>query len=402
MMKIPSRLLSLVLLCSTAHAAPGPALLPRPSAPFAQDTDDEGLFGEVQESIAAEIERGAYRGAVALIEAGGERLLETAQGIQNVAGERPMTMDTIFRIYSMSKPITVAAAMLLVDEGKLSLDAPVSKYLPAFKDLTVGIERAPLEREMSVRDLMRHTSGLTYGIFATSAVDTLVEEADVLNPNKTLADMVAALAKLPLKHQPGRTFEYGLSIDVLGRVVEVIAQKPFAEFLDERLFVPLGMQDTGFYVKPDQIERLADLNSRVGGQLKAAPEGPGTTHLPALHSGGGGLFSTAEDYLAFATMLLHDGEHAGQQILSRTSTRMMRSNQMAGISAFSFGLGGSVINTPSQVGPAQGSYSWGGLAGTHFWIDPQEDLISIFMIQNMAESAHAERFMRLAYKCIGR
>lgn len=388
------------LLALSLSLLPGCATL-QPASAGAQA--DQGLFGELEADLKARVSAGVFHGVVATVEVEGQPLLQTVQGLQNRAGQRPMALDTIFRIYSMTKPVTVVAALILMEEGKLALDDPVREYLPAFEALRVGLERAPLEREMTIRNLMCHTSGLTYGIFAQSPVDTLVAKADLLNPDSTLEQMVQKLSALPLKSQPGSSFEYSLSIDVLGRVVEVVSGQSLAEFMQRRIFAPLGMRDTGFFVDPSKLPRLADLNRRAEAGLEPIPEPPGVTRLPRLQSGGGGLFSTTGDYLRFARMLLAGGEHGGTRLLEPGSVALMSSNQMPllGLGG-AYGLGGSVVVQDSGSGPGARTYAWGGLAGTHFWMDPSEGIIGIFMIQNMAESQHSARFQTQVYAAIGR
>ena len=397
-------MMELLLALSIALAPPGPPPGPAPAAPSCLAVqEDEGLFAELESFLGTRIREGTYHGVIAAVEIEGETLLETVQGVQNREGSRPMAIDSIFRIYSMSKPVTVVAALLLMEEGKLALDDPVSKFLPAFKQLRVGLERAPLEREMTIRNLMSHTSGLTYGIFAQSPVDALVAKADLLNLDSTLEEMVQKLSELPLKTQPGSGFEYSLSIDVLGRVVEVVSDLSLAEFMQRRIFKPLGMHDTGFFVEATKLSRLADLNNRGREGLDPIPEPPGVTQLPKLQSGGGGLFSTTGDYLRFARMLLHGGEHEAGRLLRPESVELMSTNQMPllGLGG-AYGLGGSVVVRDSDSGPGLHTYSWGGLAGTNFWIDPSEGIIGIFMIQNMGEGQHSARFQSEVYQAIGR
>jgi len=373
-------------------------------------TGEVELFAEVIEAMEADVERGTYHGVVALVDAGGEHLLGLTAGMQDRESETPMSMDTIFQIYSMSKPITAVATLILHDEGKLALDDPVEKYLPAFEGVTVGIERAATERKMLVRDLLRHTSGLTYGIFASSPVDRLLLQADVFDDSQTLEAFVEKLGELPLKYQPGTRFEYGLSTDVLGRLVEVVSGKPFDVFLEERLFTPLGMVDTGFFVPESKAERVAEMNARRGLALRRMDAGERTDPLtdPVWKSGGGGLFSTAGDYLRFCRMLLNGGTLDGKRILKPETVREMTSDQLARmgrsatLAGSSFGLGVAITERRTNRGPHPGSYWWGGLAGTGFWIDPEEGLIGIFMIQNMSEMLHSSVFRRRVYRALGR
>ena len=382
------------------------------SAPFDAQTvtGEVELFAGVIEAMEADVERGTYHGVVALVDAGGEHLLGLATGMQDRESERPMNMDTIFQIYSMSKPITAVATLILQDEGKLALDDPVEEYLPAFEGVTVGVDRLPTERKMLVRDLLRHTSGLTYGIFGNSPVDRLLLEADVFDDSQTLEAFVEKLGELPLKYQPATRFEYGLSTDVLGRLVEVVSGKPFDLFLKERLFAPLGMEDTGFFVPESKADRIAEMNARRGSGLRRMGAGERVDPFtdPVWKSGGGGLFSTAGDYLRFCRMLLNGGTHDGERILKSETVREMTHNQLAGmgrsaaIAGSSFGLGVAITENRSNKGPHSGAYWWGGLAGTGFWVDPEEGLIGIFMIQNMSEMQHSNTFQRRVYRALGR
>ena len=354
------------------------------------------LFAETATGLAERVDQGTYNGVVALVEIGGERVVEEVHGLRSREPERPMEIDTIFRIYSMTKPITGVAAMMLTEEGKLGLDDPVSKYIPAFEHLTVGAERAPVEREMTVRDLHRHTAGLTYGVFAASEVDTMVLEAKVFDPSITLEEMTLRLGEIPLKTQPGSTFEYSLASDVLGRVVEVVSGMPLDEFFQKRVFDPLGMVDTGFHVPKEKRDRAAVVYRRSGRSLTPANDADeDPTVPPRLLSGGGGLFSTGDDYISFCRMLLDGGELDGKRILAEETVALMASDQLGEIggdrtalSGGTFGLSMAVVNRTSAAGPNAGTSWWGGLAGTGFWIDPQEDVIAVFMIQNIMELNH--------------
>lgn len=368
-----------------------------------QGVVEEGLLPETQELLTSGVSSGSYHSVFGLVEIGGERVLQQTSG-------DPADLDTIYRIYSMTKPITVAAALILIDQEKMRLDDPVALYLPEYAEVEVGVEngsdleRVPIERDMTIRDLMRHTSGLTYGIFGNSLVDQLIQEADVFNPENTLETFARKLSRVPLKHQPGTTWEYGLSTDLLGRVIEVAADMPFDSFLASMLFDPLGMSDTAFFVPAEKLERLAQMYQRDGEGL-APSEDPPSTAVPNFLSGGGGLYSTTQDYLRFAQMLANEGELDGARILSRSSCSEMTRNQLGEISpnvrstgTRGFGLGVAVTTTDRESGPRPGSFWWGGLAGTGFWVDPEMDLIGLFMIQNMGEVQHFGSFRRAVYE----
>jgi len=364
---------------------------------------------------------GLVPGAVVAIAKGGKLAYLQAIGFQDRAKTIPMKTNSIFWIASMSKPVTSVAAMILVDDGKLDLDAPVAKYLPEIGDMRVasektnpatgqteyglGLPERP-KRPMAVRDLLRHTSGLIYpeldfayperGLadatadFGIRAIHMLYGRTDATayRRDTTLADFVSALARLPLAHQPGEVWEYGLSADVLGRVVEAASGEPLDQFLQSRIFAPLHMVDTGFYVPEAKLGRLVDA---------PMPERPRIWDVakPAkLFSGGGGLVSTAPDYLRLCQMLLNDGELDGVRVLSPQAVKQMTTNalppdirifgnEVGPLAGRGFGLGFAVRTDPvhSWTPGAVGSFSWAGLWGTQFWIDPAEKLVGLQMIQ---------------------
>jgi CubicO group peptidase (beta-lactamase class C family) len=364
---------------------------------------------------------GLVPGAVVAIAKGGKLAYLQAIGFQDRAKTIPMKTNSIFWIASMSKPVTSVAAMMLVDDGKLDLDAPVARYLPEFQDVRVAFQKTDPatgeteyglglptrpKRPMTVRDLLRHTSGLIYpemdfayperGLadatsdFGIRMMHWLYRwiDATAYRRDTTLADFVSALARLPLAHQPGEVWEYGLNADVLGRVVEVASGEPLDQFLQSRIFAPLHMVDTGFYVPDAKLGRLVDA---------PMPERPPIWDVakPAkLFSGGGGLVSTAPDYLRFCQMLLNGGELDGVRVLSLKAVKQMTTNalppdirifgnEIGSLAGRSFGLGFAIRTDPvhSWTPGAVGSFSWGGYWGTYFWIDPAEKLIGLQMIQ---------------------
>ena len=307
-----------------------------------------------------------------------------------------MTADAIFRIYSMTKPITSVAVMMLVEEGRLQVDDPVSRYLPELGKLKVGVEKPGPDgkpvlelvdppREITVQDLLRHTSGFTYGTRGTGLVKELYREAKVGNRNDSNAELVTKLSGLPLMYPPGTRFEYGVSTDVLGRLVEVISGKTLGAFFEERIFRPLGMTDTAFVVPQDKLARAAQPWQR--------PDGPPMTTRfdvgvkAAYESGGGGLTGTASDYLRFTSMLLNGGEFNGQRLLGKKTVEYMTADHLGTMQVatpgLGFGLGFQVRRESGIAGIAgsRGEYGWAGNAGTLFWIDPKEELIAIYMIQ---------------------
>jgi CubicO group peptidase (beta-lactamase class C family) len=367
--------------------------------PIAGRPEDVGISSDrlarVRRQMQADVEAKRIPGAVLVIARNGKIASFEAVGFQERASQKPMQKNSIFRIASMSKPITSVSAMILAEQGKLDIGAPVAQYLPEFSDVKVGIEKAPPKRPMTVQDLMRHTSGLTYGIFGTSAVDQLYQKSGMF-ASKSLAEMVKTIASLPLLHQPGEVWEYSVSADVLGRVVEVAGGMPLDQFVAEHITGPLKMADTGFSLNAAQAVRLA----RPDGMTGLPPMEP--TAKPAILSGGGGMLSTAGDYARFSQMLLNGGELDGARILSRKTVELMTSDQLPpttdrhtpvalALGAFgptpemgtSFGLG-FAVRTAAGRNPLPGSigdFSWGGIAGTLFWVDPKENLVAVLMTQ---------------------
>jgi CubicO group peptidase (beta-lactamase class C family) len=330
----------------------------------------------------------------------------------------------------MTKPITSTAVMMLYEEGKFFLNDPVSKYIPELKDLKVGAETTDpkkgeksfatvkANREVSIRDLLRHTSGMTYGFFAKSRVDEMYIEAKVLGDDeKTVADTVKKLGTLPLKHQPGSTWEYGVSTDVLGRLVEVVSGMPLDKFFKERIFEPLKMHDTFFDVPPEKAHRFAVIYS-LDENKKIYPAKPGVSRdylKPTTYfSGGGGLASTQKDYLKFCKMILNYGELEGVSILSPKSVELMTSDHIVGVNKeckdaivkireAGFGLGFRVNLGPNLLGRlgSKGTVSWGGAASTNFFIDYDEDLIFIYMSQiKPTDHTLGYKVENLAYQAI--
>jgi CubicO group peptidase (beta-lactamase class C family) len=350
----------------------------------------------------AQVDAGALAGAVVAIARNGQLAYLNAIGGYDRAGKLPLKPDAIFWIASMTKPVTSVAAMILVEEGKLDLAAPVADYLPVFKDKPVGIEDIdpatgkhtlllePEKRPMQVIDLLRHTSGLIYPEEGKTSLYLMYGLAD-FRRNRTLADFVASLAALPLVHQPGEVWEYSWGVDVLARVIEVASGQPFDQFLDSRIFKPLRMVDTGFDVPEEKRARLVD---PIPGGRPALWD---VTKPTKLFSGGGGLVSTAPGYLRFCQMLLNGGELDGVRILSAKTVQQMTTNTLPPDARFAgvngqfvgpkvgtgWGLGFAIRTNPefSILPGAVGSFNWSGLWGTYFWIDPTEKLIGVQMIQ---------------------
>jgi CubicO group peptidase (beta-lactamase class C family) len=371
--------------------------------------------------LRAAIERRELAGAVTLIARHGKMAHYEAVGVSNLAAGTPMTTDAIFHIASMTKPITAVATMLLFEEGHFLLDGPVAGFLPEFSATKVfvretesGMDVAALEQPVTIRQLLLHPSGLTYD-FDPSPVGKLYLQEQIGRSDEALAEKVRRLAGLPLAHQPGAGWTYGMSIDVLGRLVEGISGQPFDVFLKERIFDPLAMVDTGFYVPSAQLGRLATLYT-VGATGDLQPdsqmESAYTAPSPLL-SGGGGLFSTASDYARFCQMLLNGGELDGERVLGRATVALMLANHLPerlrpvpgvlNIPGVSQALGGGTIVDGALYGAplSNGSYLWGGAFRTRFWIDRAEDLLGVFMVQLLPWSFRlGDLFQVLTYQAL--
>jgi CubicO group peptidase (beta-lactamase class C family) len=378
------------------------------------------------------IEAGRFPGTQLLVYRRGKLVHTSSQGLADLERKAPVKDDTIFRIYSMTKPITSVAFMMLVEEGRVALDEPVHKYIPEWKNLGVfqaGIWPAfltrPPSRPMLILDLMRHTSGLTYGFQQRSNVDAAYREKKIGEVEKagTLESMIEDLAQIPLEFSPGEAWNYSVSTDVIGYLIGKITGQPFETFLKQRIFDPLQMKDTDFFVRPEKAHRLAACYS-------ASPQGAMTFHAaerkggltlqddpatssflspPSLVSGGGGLCSTARDYLTFCRALLNGGELDGVRLVGPKTLDLMTSNHLpdgrtlpemsrslfseATYHGIGFGLGFSVTLDPARtlIPGSAGEYAWGGAATTSFWIDPAEELIAIFMTQVLPSTATAIR-----------
>src|SRR4051794_11609198 len=337
-----------------------------------------------------QVDAGAFSGAVAAIARNGKVAYLRAVGFRDQAKTIPLQPDAIFWIASMTKPVTSVAAMMLVEEGKLDLAAPVHQYLPELRDMMVGVETKdpvtgkinltyePQKRPMTIEDLLRHTSGLVYYDRGTTAVHKLYGDGyfERYARDSTLKDFVSSLARLPLAYQPGEVFEYALNLDVLGRVIEVVSGQPLDQFFDNRLFKPLGMVDTAFWVPPEKLTRLVDPPANVSIHPDRDVTKPTT-----MFSGGGGLVSTAADYLRFGQMLLNGGELDGIRILSPASVRRMTTNSLPpgirggggdigprGSATFGLGFGIRSDAAGGWVRGAVGSYGWGGVGEPFFWV----------------------------------
>ena len=351
-------------------------------------------------------ESGKLAGVLTVVARDGEVVHVSAVGQRGVEDDRPLPEDALFRIFSMTKPITAVAAMILYEEGRFQLGDPVSKFLPELAELDVLVdgERVPAENVMTMQQLLTHTAGFSYGFNPEDPVDQLYNETEVLRA-KDLDEFIERLAALPLKYEPGTQWHYSVAVDVTGAVIERISGQPFGEFLQERLFDPLDMHDTFFRVPPDKMDRFLPNHGwdAENGKLVAFDDSAFMSYTDGtmMQSGGGGLVSTARDYLRFAEMMRAGGELHGVRILSPKTVEFMATDHLpASISAGGegerpavnllnrgggFGLGFGVIRDPAMTGVigSPGEYSWGGAAGTIFWIDPVEEMVVVSMIQLM-------------------
>jgi CubicO group peptidase (beta-lactamase class C family) len=358
-------------------------------------------LSRIHTAIQRHIDAGDISGAVTLVGRKGRLAYLEAQGMMDLASKKPMSTDTIFHLASMTKPIAGVAILMLMEEGKLRLNDPVSKFIPELKALTVAVPvepgpgpaaaraaeprfyTVPAAREITIRDLLTHTSGLVSGgISATEAAKMPRKPADAL------ADYIPRLAAVPLAFQPGSRWTYspGAGFDTLGRVVEVVSGQPFDAFLRQRIFEPLGMKDTFFYPPDDRLPRVATIYQRTPEGLQKAPDQRVT---PGRYfSGGGGLISTAEDYLQFGQMLVNGGQLNGKRLLSPTTVELMSSVHVKDTfpgrpPGRSWGLSVQVISDPLAAGMrvSPGSFGWDGAFGTHFWADPREKIVGLLMVQ---------------------
>ncbi len=362
---------------------------------------------------------GKLPGALLLIARHGQIAHLSVQGLADVERGTPLAEDAIFRIYSMTKPITSVAFMMLVEEGAVALDDPVDKFIPSWRDLGVFVAGQPgafltrrPDRPMQIVDLLRHTSGLTYGFQNRSNVDAAYRAAGFGERKASLADMIDALAALPLEFSPGEAWNYSVSTDVLGYLIETISGVGFADFVRTRITEPLGMVDTAFHVPAEKAVRLpACYNRGEDGRLKLQDDPAASAYLapPVFYAGGGGMVATAADYLAFCRMLLAGGQSPGGRLLSRKTVALMTANHLPGgadltrlsrsmfseatYAGIGFGLGFAVNLDPAKVllPGSVGEFYWGGAASTAFWIDPAEDLIVILMTQLIPSSTYPIR-----------
>jgi CubicO group peptidase (beta-lactamase class C family) len=392
-----------------------------PPVPVTSGFSTAGL-GRVSDYLRNEVTTGKIPGAVLLIQQHGRPVLLESFGVRDVDSRRPMTADMIFRFYSMSKPITSVAAMMLVDDGKLSLDDPLSKFIPAFADVKVAVEQSdasensalvaePLVRPITILDLLRQTSGITYGFYGDSPVRKLYAASNLFEGDFDNAKLAERIAKLPLAEQPGTLWDYGHSTDILGRVIEVVSGKSLYGFEKERLLDPLHMPDTAFKVDDAKRSRIAE--PLPGDSTLSTVRGLGDPVRPRRwESGGGGMVGTAADYARFAQMLLNGGSLDGRRYLKRETVTLMTSDHVppetkiardyfyfpSGDSGFGLGFAIRVIAKPPL--PA-GEYRWDGAGGTFFFVDPRDDMFAICMMQSPSQRQRIQNELKaLIYQAL--
>ena len=353
---------------------------------------DPKKLAEIDEAIQQRIAEKKVSGVVLMISHKGCIVTHKAYGIADQESAIPMQPDTLFRIYSMTKAITSVAAMMCWEEGKFKLDDPVAKYIPSFKNIK-GPDGKTSARPMTVRDLFLHTSGLTYG-WGNNSIAKAVRRANLFDHSTNLETMIAKLSKLPLQHHPGTEWHYSVSIDVLGHLVAIWSETPFDQFLHERLFAPLDMKDTDFHIKPDDVKRFATTYTKG---LKVSDKAKNSRYLKPtkLASGGGGLVSTARDYMHFLVMLERGGQLFGNRILKEETVSLMTRNHLPDdLMPIRFGdqmrwgvghgLGFNVRTTTDERWDPPGrpgEYGWGGMASTHYWVSPRDELCVITLEQ---------------------
>jgi len=396
----------------------------------------------------AKVEDGTMVGGMGMIARNGKIIYSQTYGQADREAGKVMTDDAIYRIYSMSKPITGVALMMLYEEGKFRLNDPIAMYIPEMANLPVALstggtgvvsdgttsiaigsgdeslvgQTRKAKRQPTIRDLMTHTAGLTYGIFGNTEVDQAYRKAGLLG-DMDLKEFVTVLGKLPLQYDPGSQWHYSVSVDVQGYLVEILSGMKFSEFLEQRIFAPLDMQDTAFKVNEGNKDRLAQLykpegvtadnyfSPATGSGLEIADAfiSAGYIYGGKFESGGGGLVATARDYLRFSQMMLNGGELDGVRILSPKTVDLMTTNHIGdlglgyGSKGIGFGLDFAVVLNPGEVGEVSsaGEYNWGGAAGTRFWIDPQEQLIGLFMVQSIPHRTRlADDFKVMTYQAL--
>lgn len=354
-------------------------------------------LNRITKTMLNHIAQGDTGGIITLVERKGEIVHLSKCGYQDIARGKPLELDTIFRIYSMTKPIVTVALMMLFEQALFQLTDPIRQFLPEFKDVKVlepGGELVSPRSEITIHHLLTHTAGLTYGLFGVTEVDKLYMAADLYEKGIDLQEKIQRIASLPLLYHPGERWVYSYATDVIGRLIEILSGMSLAEYLDEKIFNPLGMTDTAFSVHPGKIDRFATCYAQTETKMGIYDDAETSTYREVTsYSGGGGLVSTLEDYLQFARLMRNYGKLDGTRLLGRKTVELMTMNHLPApllplviqepLPGLGFGLGVSVIMDTAQtqsLGTA-GSYGWSGLAGTTFWVDPVEEIIAIFLTQ---------------------
>jgi CubicO group peptidase (beta-lactamase class C family) len=394
-------------------------------------------LGRISSMLKKEIADGKLPGAVVMVARKGKIIYSDAIGFQDKGANTPMNPDSIFRIYSMTKPLVSVAAMMLVEDGLIQLTDPISKFLPAIKDMQVSVAtpgpdgkatytNVPAAKPIIVQDLLRHSAGLAYAeITKNEPVKAAYVDAKFSQPgiheydsrDMTPAEQVERIAKAPLIHQPGTIWEYGMAVDILGRVVEAASGKRLAVFLDERLFTPLKMVDTGFWLPASKMPRLAQplpVDPASGQKVSVLD----VSAEPKNDSGGAGALSTASDYLRFGQMLMNGGELDGVRVMSRSTIKLMTSDHLGtriaaplqpgelllGTPGYTFGLGFAVRQNDGIAGVSgsAGEFMWAGYAGTYFWVDPKEEIVGVYMTQapSPIRAYYRKMFKTLVYQAL--
>jgi CubicO group peptidase (beta-lactamase class C family) len=412
-----------LLILAVALGRPGAGRGETPSSGIASFS--KARLERVGDYMRNEVTTGKIPGAVILIQQHGHPVYFESFGMRDVDTGRQMTPDTIFRLYSMSKPVTSVAAMMLVEDGKLSLDDPLAKYIPDFADAKVGVEKRdesgkpamvlePAGRPITILDLLRHTSGLTYGFYGDSAVRKLYANSGLFDGDFDNADFAARLAKLPLAEPPGTRWDYGHSTDILGRVIEVVSGQSLFAFEKARLLDPLGMTDTAFYVDAAKRPLIAEPlpRDRFSGPIAGIRD---STLARRWESGGAGMVGTIGDYARFVQMLLNGGTLDGRRYLKSDTVALMTSDHIGPKTKIArdswyfpgetsgFGLGFAVRTAqPANTLGATGEYRWDGVAGTFFFIDPQDDMFTICMMQSPSQRGRIQTELKtLIYEALG-
>ena len=372
----------------------------------------------MSDAFKRDIDKGTTPGVTMMVARRGQIAWFDALGKQNPAGTTPMAHNSIFRIFSMTKPIVSVGVMMLLEEGQLLLSDPIAKYIPEFSDQKVGVENngklelAPLTRPVTIQDLLRHTSGLTYDHTGNSLVQQLYQKSRLRSRKITNAEHATMLASMPLLCQPGTEWNYSRSTDILGRLIEVVSGRTLGAFLTERILAPLQMAETAFHTGPENADRLAEAFAAdpwTGEKVQLF----NMLEKPAMESGGGGLVSTTMDYARFCQMLLNGGGLDGVSIIGRKTLQLMasdhlgpnvrRNGHLEALPGHSFGLG-FAVRTHEGMAPFAGSvgqYFWSGIGGTFFWIDPREDLFAVFMAQGPGQREYLRTLLRtLVYAAV--